>query len=131
GNKLVSCLAPGTCYPFYEDRLQIVNEINADYHKLRAALSKIKNTSNARVYVIGYPQIISPTGDCAVNVRLDESERRFSVDVIEYLNETIRRAAISEGLFYVDISDALNGNRLCETTNSEIAVNGIAPGDDK
>jgi lysophospholipase L1-like esterase len=131
---LKKCIETGTCYDNYEDRLELVNEINNSvFPKLVDTYQQIKNLGapDARIYVIGYPQIVNPGGDCGDNVRLNAQEVEFASQLISYLDSTVQAAAAKAGVVYVDTQQALNGHRLCEAANKyELAVNGVTAGND-
>ena len=131
---LKSCIDPrgnwqvrATCYPTYEDRLELLKLISGQYDNLVSAYQRLLRQSR-RLYVIGYPQIISATGSCGVNVLLNGTERVFAVQLTDYLNSVIKAAADTAGAVYVDVSQALAGHRLCESSWS--AVNGLTAGND-
>lgn len=130
--KLMRCLEPDTCYATYEDRVEILRQVNAQFNKLTGMYKQLKSADpRTKIYVIGYPQIARPNGNCAINVRLDNSEVQFAEDLINYLNSVIKQAAAHEGISYVDISDALYGFRLCEPDGPwDVAVNGLTAGND-
>lgn len=127
------CLEPDTCYETYEDRLEIVRQIDTVLPKLINTYSQIKNNApqEAHIYAIGYPQLAYAQGSCGVNVRLSSQEIEFASQLISYLNNIIRVAAERTGVNYIDTQDALNGHRLCETKGSNTAVNGITAGSDQ
>lgn len=126
-------LSTGPCYSTYEDRLELVRLINNQvfrnlvftYQSLKAA-----GATDVRIYVIGYPQIAKPDGDCAVNVRLNNDELTFGQQLIAYLDLVIKKAADKAGVYYVDTQDALDGHRLCEAGPGSVAVNGLTAGTD-
>jgi hypothetical protein len=138
GSIIRSCVAPhlggslrNTCYESREDRQELLDLINRTlpswtrlYRQLQAA------TPATRLYVVGYPEITDPGGNCADNVHLNQSELTFAQDLIGYLNGAIRQAASKAGVTYVDISQALHGHRLCETASHNVAVNGLTAGND-
>src|SRR3989344_2305461 len=122
-----------TCYSSYEDRLELVREINNQlFPKLVQTYQIIKNAGapDAGIYVIGYPQIAKPGGNCALNVHLRKEEIVFSKQLISYLNSVIKLATSKAGVLYIDTEDALNGHRLCEAKNGSVAINGLTLGND-
>lgn len=128
---LVRCmLEPDTCYSTYEDRLELVRQINGQFPRMVNTYMQLKNQAspNTKIYVIGYPQLVQPGGDCAVNVRLNVHELDFSKLIINYLDSVIKAAADKAGVFYVDTQSALDGHKLCETNSSDVAVNGLTAG---
>ncbi len=133
GKIILACLAPGTCYASQQDRLNVVYTINSKFDQLVSTLESVKSGagSGAAIYVVGYPSLADPNGNCAVNVRLDQAEIRFSNELIEYLNSVIKAAAARVGVKYIDVEQAFEGYRLCETKSSQVAVHGVTVGDDK
>ncbi|MBX4201944.1 SGNH/GDSL hydrolase family protein [Candidatus Saccharibacteria bacterium] len=131
-SKLKACFMPGTCFSSYEDRLEFVHEVKSKFSALMNTYSKIKAAGPAgmRIYVIGYPRIAMPGGNCALNVHLDNSEIMFSQQAIDYLDTMIEVVSAKSGAFYVDTNQALEGHRLCEAGPGSVAVNGITAGND-
>ncbi|HEX5395075.1 MAG TPA: SGNH/GDSL hydrolase family protein [Candidatus Saccharimonadales bacterium] len=131
---LLRCMEPDSCFSDYEDRVELVREINnIVFPNLVNTYQSLKNSSapGARIYIIGYPQIAKPDGDCSENVRLDNNEVKFSQQIIAYLDSVINAAADKSGVKYVDVQDAFAGHRLCETNFLDSAMNGITVGDDR
>lgn len=133
GKIILACLAPGSCYTGQQERVNLAHTINSKFIQLVSTLESVKNGagSGAKIYMIGYPSLADPNGNCAVNVRLDQSEIRFSNELIAYLNAVIKLAAAKAGVTYVDVEQALAGYRLCETKSNQTAVHGVTAGDDK
>ncbi len=115
-NIITSCVAsPGTCYNTYEDRAELVSEINREYGTLvKTYKDVLQQSAGAHVYVIGYPQIAQPGGACGLNVHLNAAEVEFSAELIAYLDGVIQKAAATAGVFYVDTQHAFDGHKLCE-----------------
>lgn len=129
--KIMACLMPGTCYDSYEHRFEAAQEVNNQFDRLVGLYTDIKEQMlGKKVYIIGYPEIAMDNGNCGNNVRLDNEEVRFSNQLVRHLNKIIKSAAEKTGLFYVDVERAFYEHRLCETTGSNTAVNGITAGDD-
>lgn len=121
-----------TCFSTYEDRLELVREINNKFPDLVDTYQKLKNASapDTRIYVVGYPQIAKPDGACALNVHLNSHELIFVGQWANYLDRVIERAAAKAGVAYVDTEDALDGHRLCEAKPGSVAMNGLTAGND-
>src|SRR5206468_882822 len=85
-NKIQRCiLAPDPCFHFREDRQSIASEINGKFDTLANMYQDIKTTSqNAKVYVLGYPQLFSTNTQCKPNVLLDPEERQMSRGLVTY-----------------------------------------------
>jgi lysophospholipase L1-like esterase len=128
--RCVISFAWDPCYHKQSERKSLLLTIYSKFSALKATYTKIlsESPSGTRLYVVGYPQVINPTGNCGVNVHFDDSEKQFASLLIERLNETIKAAAESSGAVYVDISDALAGHRLCNAHDD--GVNGLTSGDD-
>ncbi|HVU59878.1 MAG TPA: SGNH/GDSL hydrolase family protein [Candidatus Saccharimonadales bacterium] len=132
GSQVTGASGSQDCYATYEDRLELVNTVNAQFNNLVQTYAKLQaGDPTRRVYVIGYPQIVKPDGDCALNVRLGRQETEFAYLFIGYLDSVIERAAARAGAVYVDTQHAFDGHRLCEAGGSQVAVNGLTAGDDK
>lgn len=124
-------LSDSTCYDTYEDRLEIKQLIDHTVPKWATLYKKLKSKSpGSTVFAIGYPQIAVDTGDCALNVHLSKSELEFSEELVDYINGAVQRASGQAGVQYIDIGQALNGHRLCETAGYAVAVNGLTAGSD-
>jgi hypothetical protein len=135
-DKLQYCVKePDNCFHSYEDRLELMLEINGKFDSLVNIYKKIKHEAalNAKIYVISYPQIVAPDRNaaCALNVRLTESERLLANELTTYLNSMIKRASAKAGVYYVGVESSLDGARLCEGIDgTPLAVNGVTKGDD-
>lgn len=136
-DKIKECLKPSVCFTSTYDRIRIALEINDQFDSLVSTFSyarreALKNSPVAKVYVVGYPQILSASGSvagyCGNNVRLTYEEIQLSENLISYLNNTIRQAAKRAGVSYISIENALDGYKLCDKTNTN-AVNGLTVGD--
>lgn len=119
------------CYSSYEDRLEVLKLIDRTAPRLTDLFFKIRAAvPGVKLYVIDYPEVADPYGNCADNVRLSKSELEFAQQIIRYLDASIQSAAVKAGAGYIDISKALYGHRLCETDSSQVAMNGLTAGGD-
>jgi hypothetical protein len=134
-----SCVLPhisvhtsnNVCFNTYEDRLELLNLIKRTETRWQTLFRQLaKEAPFASIYAVGYPDIITDTGNCGLNVHLNQSEREFAKELIVNINSAMQQAAIASGIRYVDISQALVGHRLCETSSSNVAVNGLTAGND-
>ncbi len=124
-------LSDSNCYGSYEDRLELTKLIDRTIPRWTALYKQLQAAAPAtRLYAIGYPRMVSDTGNCAANAHLGKSELEFSEELIVYLNNAVKQAAAKAGVTYVDISQALVGHRLCETASYNVAVNGLTAGTD-
>lgn len=129
--KLRRCLGPDTCFNSYEERLEILQEIQGKFNDLVNLYETIKEISpGVRIYALGYPELIYPPGQCALNVHLNSVEGQMANDLVQFLNATIEAAARKAGVFYVNVENAFSGRRLCENRTQFLAVNGLTAGND-
>lgn len=132
--KLVACLGPDTCdwAGTAKGREQVAVEIKSLYNTLVQTYQTLHIASpNSKIYAIGYPNIIDPTGDCnlLIGFLLNDSERLFMSQGINYLNQVISAAAGAAGIKYVDIQSSYGGHTICGD-ESPNAMNTIRLGDD-
>lgn len=129
---LIRCIGLDTCYANYEDRLELFSEVSNLFPRLSSTYTQLKQASPAslRVYVVGYPELVDAFGNCALNVHLNYDERLFVNTLAYHLDSVVRAAAEQAGVTYLDVSDALHGHRLCETSSANVAVNGLTVGND-
>lgn len=132
GDKQKQCIMPGTCFTSYEDRLELLREMNAQLPRLIDMLMQLRRDGgpNTRVYIVGYPRVAKPDGRCAANVLLDNDEILLIQQIIDYFNQVVRVAAGRTGTYYVDVSDSFEGYRLCESESRLAAMNGLVFGND-
>lgn len=128
--RCVASFAWDPCYHKQSERRSLLITIYSKFSTLKATYRKILSEApeGARLYVVGYPQVINPTGNCGANVHFDDSEKQFAALLVDRLNATVKAAAESSGAVYVDVSGALVGHRLCDTHDD--GVNGLTNGDD-
>lgn len=127
---LKECMLPSTCFANYEDRLELFNEINGKFDQLVTTLTEMQRLSvpQTKLYVVDYPEIFAPNGNCALNVRLSKTEMQTANSLVGYLDSVMKLAAAKTGVRFIDVQHAFDGHRLCESTDS--AVNGLTTGDD-
>lgn len=124
-------LSDSDCYSTYEDRLELTKLVDRTVPRWTSLYKQLTaEAPGARVYAIGYPEVVSDTGNCALNAHLGKNELELAEELIDYLNNGIRQAASKAGVTYVDIGQALAGHRLCETASYNVAVNGLTAGTD-
>ena len=133
-DKLKSCLGPGTCdWATQDNRYKTADEIQAYFNTIVDLIDDVKSTTpRASVAIIGYPRVVNAGNDASCsavnNVLLNETERKYFDESIQYLNKIMRAAAYYTGVRYIDIENSLIGTRLCDV--SETSVNGLRYGDD-
>lgn len=127
------CISYDTCYQYREEREQLLDLIDRQFDTLVGLYNDLQQAGGRdrmRVYVLGYPQLAYPEGNCAANVHLNKGELYFANELVEYLNGVIRAATEKAGVLYVDVEEAFAGHRFCEAGSWSIAVNGLTAGDD-
>lgn len=133
-NKLKHCITrPTDCYNTYEDRTEIINEINSQQSRLQEMIKKLKSSAPAttKIHIIGYPSIVNEgTGTCGINMPLSKKERELANIITDHLNHVINQSAKAESVNYIDIKGALIGHRLCEAQDEILSMHGITYGDD-
>lgn len=132
--KLKTCIGPGTCeWATSKKRSAGKEEIRSLFPDFVAMLQKIqKEYPGADIAVIGYPSVVNTTSSAScrplVSALLNGDERIFMEESIKYLNVVLRAAATYVKATFIDIKNALIGERLCDP--AETAMNGLRLGDD-
>jgi lysophospholipase L1-like esterase len=119
GSIVEQCVDPRirkTCFEDERDRAFLIEVINEQEPKLIELYEAIKQKAalGARVYAIGYPEVVKPNGDCGVNVLLNASEIDFVESITRYMNAVIKSAASKAGVRYITLAKSLHHYRLCE-----------------
>lgn len=131
GKKIQSCIDPRvsilTCDWAKNEMDTLGSQIKGQFDRLVGLYKELKAASpKSKIYAIGYPQFITDTepAACGLNAgAIDLDERRMIVRATQYMNEVIEAAARKAGVKYVDISQALNGGKMCE--KHQIYMTGI------
>jgi len=131
--KLRVCAMPGVCEWASGNGLQeTAGEIKGLFDHLTVLYDKLAALSpTTRIYAIGYSDIITPNGVCDPITALlfSREERVYMQESTRYLNEVIAAAAMKSGIGYIDIQEAFDGHKLCDSFTSS-AMNGFVLGDD-
>ncbi len=129
--KLKSCFGLYTCdwASDNQKKEQTANEIKDLFPKLVNTYKKlITDSPSAKIYAIGYPQIIDDSDDCGgLGKLLDRVERQYMTESVHYLNQVVESAARSVGIKYIDIENSYGDDIICGT-GSQSAVNAIQLG---
>ncbi|MBO0840645.1 MAG: SGNH/GDSL hydrolase family protein [Sciscionella sp.] len=89
--------------------------IAADAPNIAAALRRIHQLSpNARVFVVGYPDILPQQGNCYPRMPLTTGDVRYLNGVERDLNGMLRQQAASNGATFVDTYDVSIGHDACQ-----------------
>ena len=131
GDFLSSCFWPGNC-PHTDSNSDAAfltgQQIGEQKRRLVDVFSQLKQHSDARIYVHGYPLLFTTDQSYCLNVPSSRAELRFMNHATTYLNQIIKTAAAEAGVYYVDVEDMLNGQRLCN--RGQDVMNGLTAGDD-
>ena len=131
--KLKTCLGPGTCEWAREGmRPSVVDEMKGILPDLVQLLDDIQQEAGTPVFLVGYPSIINSDAgavcDIVTGSLLSQEERVYVEESLRYLNTILAAAAQYSGVRFIDITHALDGERLCE--GSQMAMNAVRLGDD-
>lgn len=134
-DKITECVLPQnlqTCFNTYHKRLGVAQEIMSKHDELVRLYAEIKGTAapEARIYAIGYPQIVEPRPDvvCGTNVLFNDAEREMAYDLVTFFNAVIKHAAATAGVQFVGVESAFGDQVLCGGATK--AVNGFVRGND-
>ncbi|NTW61720.1 hypothetical protein HGB24_03505 [Candidatus Saccharibacteria bacterium] len=96
-------------------RMQTAQEIKALYPVLVKTYTEISNKSpDSKIYAIGYPIVITDQACYSIAGRLlNETERRFMIEAIKYLNKVASSAAKAAGIKFIDIENIYGDNVIC------------------
>jgi len=132
--KLAACAGPGTCEWVSDEakKAQTANEISNLFDRLvKTYQSVYSKSNNSKIYAVGYPKIIDPSGSCGptIGTIFSDDEKVFMNESISYLNQVIFNAAKRAGIGYIDIESSLGDQVLCGRKKPS-AMNGVKLGDD-
>lgn len=122
-DTLASCGAEDLVFPFgtpckdtYGNTL--AKEIEADGPVVGAALQQIHSISpNARVFVVGYPDILPQSGNCWPTVPLTTGDTAYLNGVEQDLNAMLSTQAAAHGASYVDTFTQSIGHDACKSSS--------------
>jgi len=131
--KLKTCLGATTCdWAREEARVKSAAEIRAILPNLIGLIQRIQHDTATPMFLVGYPLVINPdfVAFCSplVFAMLSHEERQYMNETVQYLNVILEAAAHFTDIAYVDIENALVGERLCDV--SEKSMNAVRIGDD-
>lgn len=126
GNIVTDCilnLGFGDCQ-YAEDRgkKELGSAISANYDKQVALYAALKAASpGTDFYAVGYPQFITDDSFCLANAdALNQAEREMIRNAVTYTNATIKHAAATAGIKYIDIEHSLDGKKMCEGSDAVV-----------
>lgn len=132
-NVVATCVWQPQCYSNRDDREALATLIDSkisDMKRVFASLLQEMSGDAPKLYVVGYPKIVSEGESTVCASFMGRNEREFANNLVNYLNEAIRIAADEVGARYVDVSDAFidysggHDYRICG--DSKLAVNGLS-----
>lgn len=92
------------------------DNIASDAPNIGAALQKIHTLApNARVFVVGYPDILPQSGNCWSAIPLTTGDVAYLNSVEHDLNAMLQSEASANGATYVDTYDPTIGHDLCQS----------------
>lgn len=120
GDVLMACLVdiPGVeChYSTKEGKSELGRAIKANYGKQLKLYQTLKEASPVTdLYAVGYPQFVSDNSMyCWAQTGLSRAEQDMIRHSVIFANETIKQAALSAGIKYLNIENALEGGQVCQ-----------------
>jgi hypothetical protein len=123
-NTLITCAAEDLVFPFgtpckdtYGHKL--AEEIVADGPVIGAALHQIHVTSpSAKVFVVGYPDILPQSGNCWPTVPLTTGDVAYLNGVVKELNSMLSSEAGANTSTYVDTYTPSIGHDACKSIST-------------
>ena len=92
------------------------NDIASDGPNVGAALAEIHTLApNARVFVVGYPDILPQRGNCWLSMPLTTGDVAYLNGVEQDLNSMLATEAAAHGATFVDTFDGSIGHDLCKS----------------
>jgi hypothetical protein len=91
------------------------NEISSDASTLGAAFAEIHRLSPAaKVFVIGYPDILPQRGNCYSHITLTTGDVAYLNGIEKTLDATLQREASAHGASFVDTYTPSMGHDVCQ-----------------
>jgi len=120
-DTLLSCGAEDLIFPFgtpckdtYGNTL--AEEIEADGPVVGGALAQIHSISpHAKLFVVGYPDILPQSGNCWPTVPLTTGDTAYLNGIEKDLNAMLSKQASAHGATYVDTYTASIGHDACKS----------------
>ena len=96
--------------------------------QIGVALESIqKKAPDARVLLVGYPQLVPASGTCP-ELPLAVGDYPYVRSMMELLDDELRRAADSAGVTYVDVLKASEGHDICAGDQAWVNGSTTVPG---
>jgi hypothetical protein len=91
------------------------NDISSDASTLGAAFAQIHTLApNAKVLVVGYPDILPQSGNCYGNITLTTGDTAYLNGIEETLNATLQKEATANGATFVNTFTPSIGHDVCQ-----------------
>ncbi len=102
---------------------KLTRDLRTIRSRVKAVVTGIQDRApNARVIVVGYPQILPPSGTCPELLPLATGDYPFGREINEGLGDAVKRGAKAAGAEYIDMFRASAGHDIC---SDDPWVNGI------
>lgn len=99
-----------------DGRDRLLADVQQTRERVSAVVAAIRERSpNARIVVVGYPQIAPRQGTCPDRLPLADGDVRYAVQVNKRLTDALRQAAMSNQADYVDVWSASRDHDICST----------------
>lgn len=94
------------------------DRLRAHLYKIRknvrnVVLAIAKRAPEARILLIGYPQILPSTGTCRARLPLAVGDYAYTLDLNLSLAKAVRNGGVAAGAEYVDLVAASQGHDIC------------------
>jgi hypothetical protein len=97
---------------------KFANNISSDAANVGAALATIHSKApNARVFVVGYPDIMPQSGNCYSSITVTTGDVAYLNGVEQDLNSMLKSEAAANGATYVDTYDPGIGHDVCKSSS--------------
>lgn len=107
--------------------ITFTDEVAADAVTLAHTFATVRaDAPHARVYVLGYPDILAPGGRCYPEMPFTRADATYLNDLELDLNATIAHAAARAGVHYVDTYGPFRGHGSCARGSAQW-INAIVP----
>lgn len=97
-----------------EGRDRLYAAVQRTARRIDAVLTAVRaKAPDARIVVVGYPQIAPQVGTCPSLLPLADGDVRYAVTVNRRLDHALRRAAAKHGAAFADVWRASRGRDIC------------------
>ncbi len=98
--------------PKGQDRIEKnLGEIRSNVERVVRAVAE--KAPNARVLLVGYPQLLPATGTCRAKLPLAVGDYEYTRDLNLRLADAVRKGGVKGGAEFVDLVEASQGHDIC------------------